>query len=120
MVSLVADIRQDATSPLLTQGMPPPQYSGIDRLGVEPTNTSKMSPIRADGKPDWNALFSVEASRVPSFVLARQSDESAASILLNNLSISATMRRCSDDGGSGIGNSDSFVRLIEARFVVCF
>src|SRR4051812_40003120 len=41
MVSLVDLIRQNATSPLLTQGIPPPQRLRSEREGVEPVKTSK-------------------------------------------------------------------------------
>src|SRR5687768_5491887 len=44
MVSLVLRMRQNDTSPLDTQGMPPFQYSGTERLGVAPTVTVNARP----------------------------------------------------------------------------
>src|SRR5687768_10472548 len=45
MLSLVERIRQKATSPLLTHGMGPSQYSALALLGVAPTWTSNSSPM---------------------------------------------------------------------------
>src|SRR6266498_1798393 len=53
IVSRVARILQNATSPLLTQGILPPQYSDRPRLGVAPTCTSHIALMGVEPKaPD--------------------------------------------------------------------
>src|SRR3990167_969629 len=55
IVSLVLAIRQKATSPLLTHGMPPFQSLASERLGVAPTITSKARPREVQHHPSGSA-----------------------------------------------------------------